>query len=317
MSLARFTARRLLAGIPLLLGVTFVSFLLMVHFGPDRTYELLGKNPTPEQIASVRAELGYDRPFLLRYADYLRELATLDLGHSDATGEPVAALIARTLPVTLALVLPGFVLGNLLGVLLGLWASARRGRWVDRVIMGASVAGMSLSFLVIIIALQVLLCTPHGLNWFPARGWDMGSLPAYLEHVTVPTLALVLITLGYNTRFYRAVLVEEWGRDHVLAARAFGASPAELTFGHVLRNALVPILTRAVFSIPVVVISGSLLLESFFGIPGVGRAAYDAIGGGDQPVLKAVVGLAAVAFVLLQLVTDVINRATDPRVAGP
>ena len=316
MSLLRFTARRLLAGIPLLLGVTFVSFLLMVYFGPDRTYELLGKNPTADQVASVRAELGYDRPFWVRYGQYLRELVTLDLGHSDATGESVSALIARTLPVTLALVLPGFVIGNLLGVLLGLWASARRGRWVDRVIMGASVAGMSLSFLVIIIALQVLLCTPHGLNWFPARGWDMSSLPAYLEHVTVPTLALVLITLGYNTRFYRAVLVEEWGRDHVLAARAFGASPAMLTFGHVLRNALVPILTRAVFSIPVVVISGSLLLESFFGIPGVGRAAYDAIGGGDQPVLKAVVGLAAVLFVLLQLLTDVVNRAVDPRVTG-
>ena len=146
-----YIRRRLLYGIPLILGVTFISFLLMVWFGPDQTYTLIGKNATAEQIAEVRHQLGYDQPFVSRYFEYLRELATLDLGASNASGEPVNKILARTVPVTLALMLPGFILGNLLGVLLGLTAASRRGQWSDRVITGFSVTGMSISFLVIII----------------------------------------------------------------------------------------------------------------------------------------------------------------------
>ena len=298
----------------LLLGVTLLSFLLMVQFGPDKTYELLGKNPTAEQIGELRRELGYDRPFAVRYLAWLRDLAVLDLGRSDSSGEPVGRMLLRSLPVTLALVLPGFLLGNALGVGLGLAAAWARGRWLDRLVMAGSVAGMSLSFLVIIIALQVLLCTPYGLNWFPSRGWQVDGLGSYLWYVTVPTLALVLVTLGYNTRFYRAVMVDELQRDHVRTLRAYGAGAREILLRHVLRNSLVPVLTRLLFSIPLVVISGSLLLETYFGIPGIGRVTYDAITSGDQPVLLAVVSLTAVLFVLTQLLADVCYRLADPRI---
>ena len=124
---ATYFLRKLLYGIPLVLGVTFISFLLMVYFGPDKTYELIGKNPTAEQITEVRHALGYDRPFLLRYGDYVRELITLDLGISDSTGVPVSTTLIRTLPISVALVVPGFVLGNLLGLGLGLLAAWYRG----------------------------------------------------------------------------------------------------------------------------------------------------------------------------------------------
>lgn len=307
--------RTILNGLALILGVTFVSFLLMVWFGPDQTYTLIGKNATAQQIADVRHELGYDQPFLTRYAGFLADLATLDLGTSNASGERVSRMLARTVPVTLALMLPGFLLGNLLGIALGLAAARRRGQWSDRLISGLSVSGMSISFLIIIIALQVLLSTPYGLNLFPVRGWQVSDLPSYLHYVTVPTAALVLVTLGYNTRFYRAVFVEEYGRDHIRTARAFGASPAVIMWRHVLKNSLVPIITRFLFSIPLVVISGSLLIESYFGIPGVGKVTFEAITSGDQPVLKAVVALTAVAFVLIQLVADMLYRVVDPRVA--
>lgn len=306
---------KLLSGIPLLLGVTFISFLLMVYFGPDKTFEMLGKNPTPEQIADVRSQLGYDQPFLLRYAGYLKALATLDLGLSESTGERVSGLLARTLPVSLAMVLPGFILGNLAGILLGMAAAWHRGRWLDRLIMAGSVVGMSISFLVIIIVLQVLLCTPWGLNLFPARGWEVEGPGSYALYVTVPTLAIVFVTLGYNTRFYRAVMAEELGRDHIRTAIAYGASRAELLFRHVLKNSLVPVLTRVMFSIPLVLVSGSLLIETYFGIPGIGKATFEAITSGDQPVLKAVVGLTAVLFVLAQLLIDILYRLVDPRVA--
>jgi peptide/nickel transport system permease protein len=307
--------RTILNGLALILGVTFVSFLLMVWFGPDQTYTLIGKNATAQQIAEVRHELGYDQPFLTRYAGFLADLATLDLGTSNASGERVSRMLARTVPVTLALMLPGFLLGNLLGIALGLAAARRRGQWSDRLISGLSVSGMSISFLIIIIALQVLLSTPYGLNLFPVRGWQVSDLPSYLHYVTVPTAALVLVTLGYNTRFYRAVFVEEYGRDHIRTARAFGASPAVIMWRHVLKNSLVPIITRFLFSIPLVVISGSLLIESYFGIPGVGKVTFEAITSGDQPVLKAVVALTAVAFVLIQLAADMLYRVVDPRVA--
>ncbi len=315
MELFQYTLRKLFGGIPLILGVTFISFVLMVYFGPDQTFELLGKNATAEQIAEVRAELGYDRPFITRYGEYLKELATLDFGLSNSTGEPVSSMLARTIPISLALVTPGFILGNLLGILLALVAAYHRGGWIDKAIMGFAVVGMSISFLIVIIAFQILLSSSFGLNLFPVRGWNVHSLYSYVMYVTVPTLASVFVALGYNTRFYRAVLVEEMTRDHVRTARAFGIRPAKLLYKHILKNSAIPIITRVMFSIPLVVVSGSLLIESYFGIPGVGKITFDAITTGDQPVLKAVVGLTAVLFVITLLLTDLLYRVVDPRVS--
>ncbi|NND65396.1 MAG: ABC transporter permease, partial [Gammaproteobacteria bacterium] len=114
MDLLSYSIRKLIAGIPLIFGVTFISFLLMVYFGPDKTYDLLGKNPTQEQIEEVREQLGYDKSFLVRYGTYVKELATFDLGHSFSTGERVSKILARTVPVSILLILPGFFIGNLL-----------------------------------------------------------------------------------------------------------------------------------------------------------------------------------------------------------
>ena len=311
----RIILHKIIHGLLLILGVTFISFVLMVWFGPDQTYTLIGKNATSSQIAEVRHQLGYDQPFTWRYLDYLTDLFTLELGASNSSGEQVSSILKRTLPVSLALMLPGFIIGNLLGIALGLTAAFRRGTWSDRLITGLSVTGMSISFLIIIIALQVLLSTPYGLNLFPVRGWQVDDLSSYLAYVTVPTLSLIMVTLGYNTRFYRAVFVEESSREHIRTARAFGASPATLMWRHVLKNSLVAVTTRFMFSIPLVVISGSLLIETYFGIPGIGKVSFDAITSGDQPVLKAVVGLTAVAFVLIQIAADFIYRLVDPRIA--
>ena len=311
----QYALRKIAQGLLLILGVTLISFILMVWFGPDQTYTLIGKNATAEQIEEVRRQLGYDQPFARRYASYLAELFTLDLGASNASGEQVGSILKRTIPITLALMIPGFILGNLLGIALGLTAAQHRGNWGDRLITGLSVTGMSISFLVIIIVFQVLLSTPYGLNLFPVRGWQVVDPGSYLRYVTVPTLSLIFVTLGYNTRFYRAVFVEESGKDHIRTARAYGASTTTILWKHILKNSLVPIITRIMFSIPLVVISGSLLIESYFGIPGVGKVTFDAITSGDQPVLKAVVGLTAVAFVLIQVLTDFIYKLVDPRIA--
>ena len=310
-----FALRKLAHGGLLILGVTLISFSLMVWFGPDQTYSMVGKNASAEQIAEIREQLGYDQPFVERYVSYLADLFTLNLGASNSSGEAVSNILKKTIPVTLQLMIPGFILGNLLGIALGLLATYRKGRWTDRLINGFSVTSMSISFLVVIIFLQVFLCTPYGLNLFPVRGWQVTGLSSYLLYVTVPTLSLVFITVGYNTRFYRAVFVEEAGKDHIRTARAFGASPASILWRHVLKNSLVPIITRFMFSIPLIVVSGSLLIESYFGIPGIGKVTFDAITNGDQPVLKAVVGLTAVAFIFIQVLTDMIYKLIDPRIA--
>ena len=315
MDVLQYALRKLIAGLPLLLGVTLISFTLMVYFGPDKTYELLGKNPTRQQIAEVRHELGYDRSFFVRYGQYLRELGTLDFGNSDSTGERVTELLGRSIPISLVLELPGFVLGNLLGIALALTAAFYRGRWPDKLIMGLAVIGMSISFLIVIFAFQIWFCTSYGVDLFPVRGWNVGSPAGYLTYVTVPTLATVFVALGYNTRFYRAVIVEEMNRDHVRTARAFGTPPARLFYRNILKNCAIPIITRIMFTIPSIVIGGALLIETSFGIPGVGKVTYEAIVSGDQPVLKAVVGLTAALFVITLLVTDILYRAVDPRVS--
>ncbi len=315
MEILQYTLRKLIAGIPLVLGVTLISFLLIVYFGPDKTYELLGKNPTAEEIAEIRTQLGYDKNFAQRYLEFVREIVTFDFGNSESTDEKVSSILARTIPVSLALAIPGFLLGNLLGVMLALFAAYYRGTWIDKFIMAFAAVGMSISYLIAIIAFQILLSSSDGLDLFPVRGWDTSTPIEYLRYVTVPTLATVFVALGYNTRFYRAVIVEEMSRDHVRTARAFGVPPVRLFYRNILKNSMIPIVTRVVFSIPLIIISGSLLLENYFGIPGIGKTSYDAIISGDQPVMKAVVALTAILFVVAQLLTDICYRLVDPRVS--
>ena len=320
MDILKFSLRKLLGGIPLILGVTFIAFLLMVYFGPDLTYEKLGKNPTEQEIQEVRHELGYDQPFLTRYGGYLKQMITFDFGNSEVVDKKVSSILKETMPVSLHLIIPGFILGNIIAIALALFAAYHRGTWLDKLIMTGSVVGMSISFLIVIIAFQLLFSSSFGLDLFPVRGWEVYDAQGdiiwsqYLYFVTVPTLATVFVALGYNTRFYRAVLVEEMTKDHVRTARAFGHKPASILFKSVLKNAMVPITTRIMFSIPLVVVSGSLLIESYFGIPGVGKVTYDAIIAGDQNILKAVVGLTAVLFVIVLLFTDILYRVFDPRV---
>jgi len=320
MDVLKFAVRKLIGGLPLILGVTFIAFLLMVYFGPDLTYEKLGKNPTQQEIQEIRHELGYDQPFIKRYGSYLKQMVTFDFGNSQVVDKKVSSILKETMPVSLHLIIPGFILGNIIAIALALFAAYHRGTWLDKLIMTGSVVGMSISFLIVIIAFQLLFSSSYGLDLFPVRGWevynDTGSLiwSQYLKYVTVPTLATVFVALGYNTRFYRAVLVEEMTKDHVRTARAFGHTPTSILFKSVLKNAMVPITTRIMFSIPLVVVSGSLLIESYFGIPGVGKVTYDAIIAGDQNILKAIVGLTAVLFVVVLLFTDILYRVFDPRV---
>lgn len=203
----------------------------------------------------------------------------------------------------------------MISIALGLFAAHHRGRWADKLVMSSSVIGMSISYLIIIIVMQLIFCSSYGLNLFPVYGWEVNSLSSYLYYVTVPTLCSIFVSVGYSTRFYRALFVEEMTRDHIRTVRAFGHSHLQVLFKHVLKNALIPIMTRIVFSIPFVMIGGSLLLESYFGIPGVGLITYNAITTGDLPVLKAVIVLLTLVFIVIVSTVDILYKLVDPRIS--
>lgn len=315
METLRYCIKKLIYSLPLLFGVTLISFILMVYFGPDKTYSLLGRNPTAAEIAEIRHQLGYDQPFIVRYLEYIRQVFTFDFGYSDSTGERVTSILSKTIPVSVALQAPGFILGHLFGIGLALLAAQNRGRVIDKLVMSSSVVGMSISYLIVIIATQLIFCSSYGLNLFPVYGWEVNSFSDYLYYTTVPTISAVFVSVGYNTRFYRAILVEETTKDHIRTAKAFGHSPTTILLKHVLKNAMIPIITRIIFSIPFVVIGGSLLLESYFGIPGVGLVTYDAITTGDLPVLKAVIVLVTLLFIAVISIVDVLYRMVDPRIS--
>ncbi len=330
METIQYAIRKLLYSIPLLFGVTLIAFTLMVYFGPDLTYSLLGKSATPEQIESVRKQLGYDQPFLERYLMFLKEVVTFDFGNSISTGEKVSSILARTVPVSFAVALPAFIISNVLGVGLALIAAYHRGKLWDKSVMVFAVVGMSMSYLMIVIAFQVIFSTSYGLNWFPVQGW-VDPIPDYIDagffetiyyywyyywlYVTVPTLTSIFVSLGYNTRFFRAVIVEEMNRDYVRTAKAYGIGNGRIMVKHVLKNAMIPIITRIIISLPFVIIAGNLVLENFFGIPGVGLVTYDAITNGDLPVVKAVVTWTAIIYVFALILTDIAYKLIDPRVS--
>ena len=329
METLQFALRKLLYSIPLLFGVTFISFFLMVYHGPDLTYTILGKNPTPEQIAEVHRDLGYDQPFLKRYFLFLKEIITFDFGSSISSGEKVSSILKKSVPVSFMVALPAFILSNALGIILALYAANHRGKKNDKIIMVMAAGGMSVSFLMVVIAFQIMFCTSYGLvDWFPVQGWispppdypdtTTGEILYYYwyyywSHVTVPTLASVFVALGYNTRFFRAVIVEELNKDYVRTARAYGVSNRKIMIKHVLKNAMIPISTRIIITIPFVIIAGNLVVEKFFGIPGVGLVTYDAITNGDLPIVKAVVTSTAVLYVIALILTDIIYKMIDPR----
>ena len=304
---------RLLRGTAILLGVTLLSFILMVYFGPDKTYDLLGKNPTAAQIQQVRTQLGYDRPFLVRFVEFLGQVATFDFGHSDSTGQKVTALLAQSAPISLMLSLPGFVLGNILSLWIGMFAAWNQGKWLDRVVMISSMIGMSMSYIIVIILGQYLFSSSYGLNAFPVSGWDVTNLASYLNYVTVPTLCTIFVAMGYNTRFFRAIFIEESRKDHVQTAKAYGASTTFILWHHIFRNSLIPIITRTVFSLPFVLIGGNLIIESYFSIPGIGLVTYNAITTGDLPVVKAVVSLTALLYAACLVAVDILYAWADPR----
>lgn len=305
-----YVVRRLLGGIPIILGVTLITFLLLNVVGGDPALQMAGKSATEADIAALRVEYGLDKPLFYQYLDYLKQVVTLDFGRSFKTKEPVADMIRAQVGPSLSLTLPALIATSILAVSIGLIAASFRQRALDRGLMALAVMGMSISFLVYIVVGQYALA--FQLRAFQIHGYDSDPVGRW-QYLILPIIVLVVVGLGYDARFYRSVLVEEITRDHVTTAIAKGAAPARVLTRHVLRNALIPIITRIMISLPFLV-TGSLLLESFFGIPGLGAQLLDSIDSADFPVIRALTLLISVLFVVTTVLNDILYAMVDPRV---
>lgn len=304
-----YVARRLLYGVPILLGITLLTFVLFHVVGGDPARMLAGKVATPERLAEIRAEIGTDQPLAAQYLRFLREVFTFDFGDSWQERRPVSELIVSGLGPSLSLAVPAFALETLLALALALFCAFHRGSVVDRALVVASVAAISVPGLAYIIFGQYFLAYEWKL--FPIFGWE--PLPAGLPFLLLPIVIWVLLGVGGELRFYRAVMLEEMGQDYVRTAAAKGLPTRRILFVHVLKNALIPVITRVVISIPFLML-GSLLIELFFGIPGLGNLTVEALNRADFPVVKAFVVVGSVLYILFSILTDVLYAWADPRV---
>ena len=305
----RFLVRKLLAAIPVLLGVAAITLLLFDVAGGDPVAIKLGKNPSPGEVAALRAELGLDDSLVEQYFSFVGNLLSFDFGTSWADNTPVTEIFWRGVGPTLSLSLPAFTVGSSIAVALALLVSFYRGSPLDRVTTALAIAGISISSLVYILVGQWLLADQWKL--FPVWGYEYG--PGAATFVALPVLIWISLSVGTDIRYFRTVALEEINRDYVRTARAKGLPEHVVLFKHVLGNISVPVITRLTIVIPFL-ITGSFLLEIFFGIPGLGSTLYTAITSSDLPVVKAFTMLGAVLYVAFNILADVLYAVFDPRI---
>jgi peptide/nickel transport system permease protein len=314
-----YIIRRLVYGVGVVFGVLFLLFVLFfaVTEPDDIARRALGDKAPPEVIELWKVNHGYDRPLwpwqdwddnLL--FDHYRRMLTFDFGLSDADDSPIIERVRKGMGPSLTLSVPLLVLGLLASIPLSLLVAFFRETYIDRAGVFLCVLAMSVSTLLYIIGAQYLIAKL--LRWFPISGFDFDlmMLPRFLA---LPILVGLVSGIGGDVRFYRTVFIEESSRDFVRTARAKGASEARIMMRHVLRNALIPILTRVVLAIPFL-FTGSILLESFFGIPGLGSITVDAIQANDFSTLRTMVFVGSLLYIVGQIATDLSYGFVDPRV---
>jgi peptide/nickel transport system permease protein len=303
--------RRILQMIPTLIGVVLLVFFLFKYFGGDPAEILGGLQATPEQIESIRTELGLNEPVPVQLWMFVTKVVTFDWGSSWATREPVLEIFKSRLPATLTVMIPILLLEVVFGIVAGMAVAYVRGSLTDRVVMIVCTIAMSVSFLVYVILGQYVFA--FQLGWFPVQGWSSSLATNLIKFAPLPVFLAVAVSLGPYTRLYRSFFLDEINQDYVRTARAKGVGESRILFVHVLRNAMIPILTNVATHLPSVFI-GSFLIEVFFSIPGLGREVYTAVNRSDYPVIEAVTVYLAVLTMAINLLTDLLYKVVDPRV---
>ncbi len=306
-----YIVKRLWQMIPTLAGVVLLIFFLFNWVGGDPALVLAGKITNPEQIENIRKQLGVDQPYWYQLWVFVKQIVTFDFGRSWATNEAVSSILLTRVGPTLTIMIPVLLLETIIGVILAIGVAYVRGTLTDRAIMMVCTAAMSISFLVYIIVAQYIF--GFKLGWFPVQGWSDSFTKNVLTYAPLPIMLAVFVGLAPALRLYRSFFLDEVNQDYVRTARAKGLSEKAVMLKHVLRNAMIPILTNVGISLPGIFV-GSFLLETFFSIPGLGREILTAVNRSDFPVIKAVTVYLAVVTMLVNLSVDVLYKAVDPRV---
>jgi peptide/nickel transport system permease protein len=318
-----YLVRRILYAVPILIGVMLITFVLFfVIQSPETIAKVtLGKRATPQAVQDFMHNRGLDKPMIFNrkpgeslfdsiFFNQVRGLATFDLGQSWVTGRDLNQVFKEGAIPSLLLTLPAFIAGFLMAVGLALYLVFIRHSKLDTAGTVISVALMSLPPMAYIIFGQAVIALT--LNYFPAFGFEFKGLST-LKFLLLPVSIMVMIGLGSDLRLYRAIFLEEIVHDYVRTAQAKGVSNARLLFTHVLKNGMIALITLVVAHLPLLVM-GSLLIENFFGIPGIGNLLFDAIRTGDYATVRASVWLGSILYLIGLALTDVCYALVDPRI---
>jgi len=306
-----YLIRRIWQMVPTMFGVILLVFLLFKGFGGDPAEILAGQNASAAQVDAVRQQLGLNEPLWTQFWIFLKQIVTFDWGRSWATNESVAHLFATRLPATLTVMVPILILDSLLAIPFGLGVAYVRGSLTDRSIMVLTTVALSISFLVYVIVGQYFFAFQLGL--FPVQGWSDSLSTNLIRYAPLPVLLATAVSLAPQTRLYRSFFLDEIGHDYVRTARAKGLTEKTVMLKHVMRNALIPILTNIAVGLPSIFV-GSFLIEVFFSIPGLGREVLLAVNRSDYPVIQAFAIYIAAITMVVNLATDVLYKLVDPRV---
>jgi peptide/nickel transport system permease protein len=310
--------RRALSGVGVVFGVVTLMFALLRLAPGDPALLLVGPAATAEQVAAQRHALGLDRPLPAQYASWLGRFARGDWGTSIATGRPVRAMLGQAWPATVRLVGVSLVLSYLIGIAVGVVQAARGGR-LDTALSVATVTLFALPGYWL--GLMLVMLFTYRLRWLPAfgaAGFDADFLPPAaraadrLRHLALPLATLTLVGIGGTARYVRGAMLDVAGAPYVTVARSKGLSETQVTLRHILRNALIPVLTLLGLSLPTL-FSGAVFIEAIFAWPGVGRILVEAVQARDYPVVMAATAVSAVLVVLGNLLADALVSWADPR----
>ena len=317
----RYIIRRLFQAVPIVLAIIVLNFFLLNMAEGDAVDVLAGEagSATPEYMAELRAKFGLDQPLPVQLLVYLKNIISLDLGYSFRHDMPVSVLIMDRFWPTLLLMVSTIILAVLFGILLGLLAAINLNTWKDAVI--SVFALITYATPLFWVGLMMIVVFSINLRWFPTSG--MENIAAFYEgfdrfvdisrHLVLPTITLSLFYLALYTRLMRASMLEQYGQDYVVTARAKGLPERRITFGHVLRNALLPVVTMAGVQVGAL-IGGSVIVESVFAWPGLGMLAFESLFARDLNLLLGIFLISSVLVVVVNLIVDVIYCFLDPRI---
>jgi len=316
----KYIVRRLIHLVPLLIGVSLISFFVM-HLAPgDPTQLFADPNIRPEELARIRANWGLDKPVIVQYFYWLKNAVRGDFGIAYMINRPVIEVVFERLPATLLLMVSSMILTLLITIPLGVISAIKKNTWFDSFVTVFSFAGMSMpSFW---LALMLMLLFSVNLGWFPAIGMHNPLLRNpnvfaraldVVWHMVLPLITMTITSLAGITRYQRAAMLEVLNQDFIRTARAKGLSERTVLFKHALRNALLPIITIMGLSLPGL-FGGAFIIETIFAWPGMGRLGVMAIFSRNYPLIMGIVVFSAVLIVLGNLFADIGYALADPRI---